>query len=76
MSNLTVLRMSSVPRTTTSKKPCAVPLNMFSPADVVSMGGSILVYSSILDSTPQVNSGSMKSFDDPESTKSWKLSPS
>ena len=30
--------------------------------------GSILVYSCILDSSPRINPGSMKRFDDPEST--------
>ena len=43
---------------------------------VLSVGGSIIVYSNILDSTPRINSESMKYFDDPESAKSWKPSAS
>ena len=70
MGNLTVLTTSSVPRTTTNKIPCAMPSNTLSPASVISMRGYILVYSSILDSTPRVNSGSMKCFDGFEPTKS------
>ena len=72
MVNLTVLKASFVLRSTTCNIPCAVPRTMLFPAIVISMGGSTLVYSSILGSTPRINSGSMKCFDDPESIKSWK----
>ena len=70
--NLTVLRMISVPRTTTSSLvTCAVPSNTLSPATLISMGGSILVYLSTLDSTSRINSGSMNCFGYHKSTKSW-----
>ena len=70
MGSLTVLKMSSVPRTTTSKISCAVPSNTFPPAAYISMGLSVYVCSSIVDSTPRINSGLMKCFDDPGSIKS------
>ena len=74
MGNLTALKTSSLPRTTTSKIPYAVPRNTLSPAALISTGGYILVYSSILSFTPQISSGSIKCFDDPESTKGGKPS--
>ena len=70
MDSSTVLKMSSVPRTTTSKISCAVPSNTFPPAALISMGGSVYVCSSIFDTTPRINSGLMKCFDDSGSTKS------
>ena len=71
MGNLTVLKTSSVPRTMTSKIPRAVLRHKLYPAAVIFI---FLVCSSILDSTPRISSGSMKCFNDPESTKSWKPS--
>ena len=62
MSNLTALKTSSVPCTTISKIPCAVPRNMLSPVFLTSMGGYIIVCSSIVDSTLRINSKSMKHF--------------
>ena len=60
MGNLTVLKTLSVPRTTTSKISCAVPRNTLCPAAAISTGSCMLVYSSILDSTPRISSGPIK----------------
>ena len=65
-----LVKASSAPRSTTSSIPCAVPRSTLFPAAVISMGGFIPVYSSIFDSTSRIDSGSMKCFDDPTSTKS------
>ena len=71
MSNLTVLKTSFVPHTTTSKITCTVPRNTLSPATLISVRGYIfLVCLSILDSTLYINSEPIKCFNDPESTKS------
>ena len=56
MGNLTVLKALSVPRTTTGNIPCAVLRSTLFLAAVISTGGSILVYSCILNSTPRINS--------------------
>ena len=69
MGNMTDLKTSSAPHTTTSKIACAVLRNTLSQAALTSMGGLILVYSGILDSTPRINSRSITCVHDPESTK-------
>ena len=67
---LTFLNTSSVLRATICKIPCGVPCNTLFPAALIYIGGSIFVYSSILDSTPRINSEPINCLDDPESTKS------
>ena len=69
---MTVLKTLSVLRTTNSKIPCAVQRNTLSPTAVISMGGSVLVDLSILDSTTRIDAELMKRFDGPEATKSRK----